>query len=106
MSIKSDKWIKQMAIDHQMIMPFAHTQIRTTKRQTQLAHGHGHPSSVVEKIISYGLSSYGYDVRAAPEWKVFTNVNSTVIDPKNFDDKSFVSIEADHIIIPPNSFAL
>lgn len=59
-----------------------------------------------EKIISYGLSSYGYDVRAANEWKLFTNLNSTCVDPKNFDPKGFVDIQSDCLIIPPNSFAL
>lgn len=81
-----------MALEHDMIVPFAKNQVRT--------------DSAGNKLISYGVSSYGYDVRAAPEWKIFTNVNSAVIDPKNFDEKSFVSVEADHIIIPPNSFAL
>jgi dCTP deaminase len=92
MSIKSDKWIRRMAEEHGMIEPFEPGQIR------QNAAG--------EKIVSYGTSSYGYDIRCAPEFKVFTNIYSTVVDPKNFDPKSFVDIESDVCIIPPNSFAL
>ena len=87
MSIKSDRWIIQMAREKGMIEPFEETQVRNGK-------------------ISYGVSSYGYDIRIADEFKIFTNVNSTIIDPKNFDEKSFVSIQADTCIIPPNSFAL
>ncbi len=87
MSIKSDRWIIQMAREKRMIEPFEATQVRNGK-------------------ISYGVSSYGYDIRIADEFKIFTNVNSTIIDPKNFDEKSFVSIQADTCIIPPNSFAL
>jgi dCTP deaminase len=86
-SIKADRWIRQMAIEHGMIEPFEHSQIR-------------------DGVISYGLSSYGYDIRVADEFKVFTNINSTVVDPKNFDARSFVDIKADVCIIPPNSFAL
>jgi dCTP deaminase len=92
MSIKSDKWIRRMAEQHGMIEPFEPGQIR------QDAAG--------QKIVSYGTSSYGYDIRCAPEFKVFTNIYSTVVDPKNFDPKSFVDIESDVCIIPPNSFAL
>ena len=92
MSIKSDKWIRRMAQEHGMIEPFEPGQIRQNA-----AH---------EKIVSYGTSSYGYDIRCAPEFKVFTNIYSTVVDPKNFDEKSFVDIQADVCIIPPNSFAL
>ena len=92
MSIKSDKWIRRMAEQHGMIEPFEPGQIR------QNAAG--------QKIVSYGTSSYGYDIRCAPEFKVFTNIYSTVVDPKNFDDRSFVDIEGDVCIIPPNSFAL
>src|ERR1700687_3394581 len=87
MSIKSDKWIKRMAIEHKMIEPFVDEQMRSG-------------------VISYGLSSYGYDIRVADEFKVFTNVYNTVVDPKNFDSKSFVDIKAEICIIPPNSFAL
>ena len=86
-SIKADKWIRRMALEHRMIEPFEDRQVR-------------------EGVISYGLSSYGYDIRVADEFKVFTNINSTVIDPKNFDSRSFVDIRADVCIIPPNSFAL
>ena len=87
MSIKSDKWIKRMALEHRMIEPFVDDQVR---------HG----------VISYGVSSYGYDVRVGDEFKVFTNVFNTVVDPKSFDSRSFVDIKADVCIIPPNSFAL
>ncbi len=91
MSIKSDKWIRRMAQEHDMISPFEPLQVR---------HGeHG-------KVISYGTSSYGYDVRCADEFKVFTNINSVIVDPKNFDTSSFVDVKADVCIIPPNSFAL
>jgi dCTP deaminase len=87
MSIKSDRWIKQMALERQMIEPFVDDQVRSG-------------------VISYGVSSYGYDVRVGNEFKVFTNVYNTVVDPKAFDPKSFVDIIADQCIIPPNSFAL
>ena len=92
MSIKSDKWIRRMAEQHGMIEPFEAGQVR------HAADGH--------RIVSYGTSSYGYDIRCAPEFKVFTNIYSTVVDPKNFDEKSFVDVQADVCIIPPNSFAL
>jgi dCTP deaminase len=91
MSIKSDKWIRRMAAEQGMIEPFAPGQVR--------AEGD-------RKIISYGTSSYGYDVRCAREFKIFTNINSTIVDPKQFDAKSFVDVSADVCIIPPNSFAL
>jgi dCTP deaminase len=91
MSIKSDKWIKKMAQDHGMIEPFQTDQVK---------------SNDGGKIVSYGTSSYGYDVRCADEFKIFTNINSTVVDPKNFDDKSFIDIKSDVCTIPPNSFAL
>ena len=87
MAIKPDKWIKRMALEQGMIEPFVDNQVRTG-------------------VISYGVSSYGYDVRVGDEFKVFTNVYNTVVDPKNFDPKSFVDIQADVCIIPPNSFAL
>jgi dCTP deaminase len=92
MSIKSDKWIRRMATQHGMIEPFEPGQVRQT------ADG--------QRIVSYGTSSYGYDIRCAPEFKVFTNIYSTVVDPKNFDERSFVDIRADVCVIPPNSFAL
>ena len=76
-----------MALDHRMIEPFEDRQVR-------------------QGVVSYGLSSYGYDIRVADEFKVFTNINSTVVDPKNFDARSFVDVKADVCIIPPNSFAL
>lgn len=88
--IKSDTWIKKMA-ESGMIEPFSPVQVREEAGQ---------------KIISYGTSSYGYDVRCAGEFKIFTNINSSVVDPKNFDSKSFVDVEGDACIIPPNSFAL
>jgi dCTP deaminase len=91
MSIKSDNWIRRMAAGHRMIEPFAGEQVR---------HVDG------RKIVSYGTSSYGYDVRCAPEFKIFTNINSTIVDPKRFDEKSFVDVTSDVCIIPPNSFAL
>ena len=91
MSIKSDKWIRRMAAQHKMIEPFEAGQVRE-------AGGH--------KIVSYGTSSYGYDVRCANEFKIFTNINSTIVDPKKFDAKSFVDFTGDVCIIPPNSFAL
>ena len=86
-SIKADRWIKKMSLEHGMIDPFEDRQVR-------------------QGVISYGLSSYGYDIRVADEFKVFTNINSTVVDPKNFDNRSFVDVKADVCIIPPNSFAL
>lgn len=91
MSIKSDKWIQRMAREG-MIEPFAAEQVRQNEQ--------GH------KIISYGTSSYGYDVRCAREFKIFTNINSAIVDPKDFDSDSFVDVQSDVCIIPPNSFAL
>jgi dCTP deaminase len=91
MSIKSDRWIRRQAIEHRMIEPFAPEQVRV---------------GPAGKMISYGTSSYGYDVRCANEFKIFTNINSTIVDPKNFDSGSFVDLKADVCIIPPNSFAL
>ena len=87
MSIKSDKWIKKMALEHRMIEPFEDRQVR-------------------EGVISYGVSSYGYDMRIADEFKVFTNINSTIVDPKAFDERSFVDVKGPQCIVPPNSFAL
>src|SRR6059036_3460952 len=87
MSIKSDRWIRRMARERRMIEPFADAQVR-------------------EGVISYGVSSYGYDVRIADEFKIFTNINSTIVDPKNFDPRSFVDFKGDVCVIPPNSFAL
>jgi len=85
--LKSDRWIRKMALEQGMINPFSEKQVR-------------------EGVVSYGLSSYGYDLRVADEFKVFTNVNSAIVDPKAFDEKSFVTIRADSILVPPNSFAL
>ncbi|HEX6834754.1 MAG TPA: dCTP deaminase [Rudaea sp.] len=92
MTIKSDNWIRRMSEAHGMIEPFEPGQIRT--------NGNG------GKLISYGTSSYGYDVRCADEFKVFTNINSTIVDPKHFDERSFVDVKGEVCIIPPNSFAL
>ena len=91
MSIKSDRWIRRMAEEHGMIEPFEPGQVR---------HAGDAP------IISYGTSSYGYDVRCADEFKIFTNINSSIVDPKHFDERSFVNVKSDVCIIPPNSFAL
>ncbi len=91
MSIKSDKWIRRMVDEMGMIEPFEPGQCREVSG---------------EKIISYGTSSYGYDVRCSDEFKIFTNVNSATIDPKHFDPNSFVDFKGDCCIIPPNSFAL
>lgn len=91
MSIKSDKWIKKMAVENSMISPFESKQVRVNN---------------TNKVISYGTSSYGYDVRCSDEFKIFTNINNSIVDPKNFDNESFVSIKSDVCIIPPNSFAL
>ena len=91
MSIKSDKWIRRMAASHRMIEPFEPGQVREV-------NGH--------KIVSYGTSSYGYDIRCSNEFKIFTNINSTIVDPKAFDAGSFVDFRGDVCIIPPNSFAL
>ncbi|MBK7893337.1 MAG: dCTP deaminase [Candidatus Promineifilaceae bacterium] len=87
MAIKSDSWIRRMAKEHKMIEPFVDGQVR-------------------EGVISYGLSSYGYDIRVTNEFKIFTNVHSAVVDPKNFDPKSFVDFTGDVCVIPPNSFVL
>ncbi len=91
MSIKSDKWIRRMAQQHGMIRPFEAGQVREGENG---------------KMISYGTSSYGYDVRCSTEFKIFTNINSAIVDPKNFDEASFVDVNSDVCIIPPNSFAL
>ena len=92
MSIKSDKWIQEMSENHNMIEPYSSNQIRVDNDGN--------------KLISYGVSSYGYDVRCSNEFKVFTNIHSAIVDPKSFDEKSFVDIESDICVIPPNSFAL
>ena len=92
MSIKSDRWIRQMSQQQDMISPFEPAQVR-----------HGADG---DRLISFGTSSYGYDVRCAPEFKIFTNINSAIVDPKKFDANSFVDFTGDVCIIPPNSFAL
>jgi dCTP deaminase len=91
MTIKSDKWIRFMAAHHGMIDPFEPSQIKQANGQ---------------KIVSYGTSSYGYDIRCSDEFKLFTNINSTIVDPKNFDSNSFIDVKSDICLIPPNSFAL
>lgn len=91
MSIKSDRWIREMASEHGMIEPFEAGQVREANGQT---------------IVSYGTSSYGYDVRCSTEFKVFTNIDAAVVDPKHFDESSFVDRDSDVCIIPPNSFVL
>jgi dCTP deaminase len=91
MSVCSDRWIRKMSQEHGMIEPFIDGQVRSAD------HG---------RIISYGLSSYGYDLRVSDEFKVFTNVHSAMVDPKGFDEKSFVDIKTDVCVVPPNSFAL
>jgi len=92
MGIKSDTWIRRMAMKEGMIEPFSPAQVRRGEED--------------RSIISYGLSSYGYDLRVSNEFKVFTNVFNTVVDPKAFDERSFVHLETDICIVPPNSFAL
>ena len=87
MSVKSDRWITKMAREHKMIEPFADRQVR-------------------DGVISYGVSSYGYDMRVADEFRIFTNVNSTIVDPKQFDARSLVEFKGPVCIVPPNSFAL
>ena len=87
MPVKSDRWIRRMAKEHQMIEPFVENQVR-------------------EGVISYGLSSYGYDIRVTDEFKIFTNVLSAVVDPKQFNPDSFVDFKGDVCVIPPNSFVL
>jgi deoxycytidine triphosphate deaminase len=91
MSIKSDRWIRKMAAEQGMIEPFSAQQVRVQDGG---------------RIVSYGTSSYGYDVRCADDFKIFTNINSTIVDPKKFDEKSFVDFKGPVCIIPPNSFAL
>ena len=91
MSIKSDRWIRRMAAEHGLIDPFEPGQVREVDGR---------------RVVSYGTSSYGYDIRCAGEFKIFTNINSAIVDPKQFDANSFVDVNADTCIIPPNSFAL
>jgi len=91
MSVKADRWIRRMATEHGMIEPFEPNQVKEVDGR---------------RVVSYGTSSYGYDIRCADEFKLFTNIYSAVVDPKHFDPKSFVDIKGDHVIIPPNSFAL
>ena len=87
MAIKSDKWIRKMSLTNQMISPFEDKQVSKSK-------------------ISYGLSSYGYDIRVTDEYKIFTNINNSIIDPKKFDENSFVNFKGDVCIVPANSLSL
>lgn len=91
MNPQSDRWIREMAQNHRMIEPFVGHQVREASGK---------------KVISYGLSSYGYDIRVANTFKVFTNINNSIVDPKNFREETFVDVTTDECIIPPNSFAL
>jgi len=91
MSIKADKWIRRMVEERRMIEPFEPGQVKLVGEK---------------RVVSYGTSSYGYDIRCSNEFKIFTNINSTIVDPKNFDARSFVDFVGDVCIIPPNSFAL
>ncbi|NRA45595.1 MAG: dCTP deaminase [Oligoflexales bacterium] len=91
MSIMSDKWIKKKSLSENMITPFVEDQVKESEN---------------DRVISYGVSSYGYDARVANEFRIFTNINTTIVDPKNFDNESLVKKETDVCIIPPNSFAL
>lgn len=92
MPLCSDKWIRKKALSEKMIEPFVNGQVKVTDKN--------------EKVVSFGLSSYGYDMRVDEEFKVFTNVNNTIIDPKNFSEDAFVTVKGKKCIIPPNSFAL
>ena len=87
MGLKSDKWIRQMSHEHEMIAPFCEENV-----------GRG--------VVSYGLSSYGYDIRVADEFKIFTNIGGTIVDPKNFNEQNVVDFKGEICIVPPNSFAL
>jgi len=91
MTIKSDRWIRRMALQHKLIEPFEPGQVKEVAGR---------------RVVSYGTSSYGYDIRCSTEFKIFTNINSTIVDPKAFDEKNFVDYQGDVCIIPPNSFAL
>ncbi len=93
MSIQADKWISYMAKKEKMIEPFVDKQVR-------------YKENGKDRVVSYGVSSYGYDLRVSNEFKIFTNVLNSIVDPKNFDDNSFVNVKGDVCIVPPNSFAL
>jgi dCTP deaminase len=98
MSLIPDSRIQELVASHDMISPFVGYQVRSTPSPLY--------SVQPEPVISYGLSSFGYDVRCADEFKIFTNINSSIVDPKDFDPKGFISVKADSILIPPNSFVL
>lgn len=91
MSLQPDRWIKKMATENKMIEPFQEQQVKEIEGR---------------RVISYGLSSYGYDLRVGNKFKVFTNIYNTLVDPKNFHEDAFVDMEGEYCIIPPNSFAL
>src|ERR1700737_5124126 len=91
MTVKSDRWIRRMANEFRMIDPFEPGQVKEIDGR---------------RIVSYGTSSYGYDIRCADEFKLFTNINSTIVDPKEFNAKNFVDVKANSVLIPPNSFPL
>jgi dCTP deaminase len=117
MSIKSDKWIRDKALNHGMIQPFVQDQVRY--KESTCENCKGQPARginavtpclicnrVPERLVSFGVSSYGYDIRAAPEFKIFTNINSAIVDPKHFNESTFIEVNAESCLIPPNSFAL
>ena len=91
MPVKSDRWIRRMALEHGMIEPFEAAQVKAVAGKS---------------VVSYGTSSYGYDIRCSTEFRIFTNINSTIVDPKAFDEKNFVPYQGEVCIVPPNSFAL
>jgi dCTP deaminase len=93
MALKPDSWIRKLAKEKKMIHPFVDGQVREAEEDSS-------------RLISYGLSSYGYDIRVADEFKIFTNINNSIVDPKNFSDDSFVDIKTNRCVVPPNSFAL
>ena len=106
MGVQPDTWIRRMALEHGMIEPFADRQVRRPIDPPPAGGGAGPAGPQGPAFISYGLSSYGYDLRVSDEFKVFTNVYNTVVDPKEFDARSFVDMQTDTCIVPPNSFAL
>lgn len=120
MGVKSDKWIRRMAEEQGMISPFEPGQVKAVRPVSRVVPGWAEAEDQItvdyvpcgadapgaERIVSYGTSSYGYDLRVAPDWRIFTNVWSAVVDPKHLSDDAFVRSNADSILIPPNSFAL
>ena len=120
MGVKSDKWIRRMAAEQGMISPFEPGQVKAVRPVSRVIPGWAEAEDQItveyvpcnvdapgaERVVSYGTSSYGYDLRAAPDWCIFTNVNSAIVDPKALPETAFVRSAADSILIPPNSFAL